>query len=591
MWEHRVRSGRVELAVRERGESDRPTVLLLHGFPDTGRVWDEVAEHLAERFHVVTYDVRGAGASTAPEGPENYRMEFLLEDLRAVIDATSPEEPVHLVGHDWGAIQGWSAVTSPRLAGRITSFTSTGGASLDHVASIARRTARKNPAAAARQLAMSSYIGLFQLPKLPELAIRRAVAPTFATALRRQGIAPRDGHPAETLEQDMIDGLNLYRTNMLGPRRQAEPSRVSVPVQIVVCTRDPYLSTELAHAHAGLSDRTWVRRVATGHWVQRSRPGLLSRWITEFVDAVAEGPVETKEFGAFDGHLVVVTGAGSGIGRATAYGFAANGARVVVADVDEGAAKHTADGIAALPGSTRGTAYVHQVDVADAAGMQRFAEEVRDTYGVPDVVVNNAGIGVAGPLLETSEEDWARITSINLDGVYRGCRLFGRQMTERGEGGHLVNLASMAAFSPTAALGAYSATKAAVLQLSECLRIELAPAGIGVSAICPGVINTPITRNSHYVGVDSGQADKLRELAVRAFERRGFPPEKVALAIMRAVLHDRPVVPVAPEAYVGRALSRLSPAAGRALGLLGNRINPNPSRKTFPDQRERARER
>ena len=83
MREHRVRSGRVELAVRERGESDRPTVLLLHGFPDTGRVWDEVAEHLAERFHVVTYDVRGAGASTALEGPENYRMEFLLEDLRS----------------------------------------------------------------------------------------------------------------------------------------------------------------------------------------------------------------------------------------------------------------------------------------------------------------------------------------------------------------------------------------------------------------------------------------------------------------------------------------------------------------------------
>ncbi len=133
----------------------------------------------------------------------------------------------------------------------------------------------------------------------------------------------------------MINGLNLYRTNMLGPRRTAEPSRVSVPVQIVVCTRDRYLSTELAHAHAWLSDTAWVRTVATGQWVQHSRPGLLSRWITEFVDAVAEGRVETKEFGAFDGRLVVVTGAGSGIGRATAYGFATNGARVVVADVDD----------------------------------------------------------------------------------------------------------------------------------------------------------------------------------------------------------------------------------------------------------------
>jgi NAD(P)-dependent dehydrogenase (short-subunit alcohol dehydrogenase family)/pimeloyl-ACP methyl ester carboxylesterase len=595
MREHRVGSGDVELAVRERGEAGLPTVLLLHGFPDTGRVWDEVAESLAHRFHVVTYDVRGAGASSVPEGIENYRMDLLLEDLRAVIEATSPDAPVHLVGHDWGAIQGWSAVTSPRLAGRIASFTSTGGASLDHTKALLRRTARKNPAAAARQLAMSWYIGMIQLPRLPELAVRRALAPLLATVLRRQGVAPRDGHPAETLEQDMLNGLSLYRANMLTQGGTATPTSISVPVQVqvpvqlVVCTRDQYLSTELASAHAGLAERTWVRRVASGHWIQRTRPGLLSQWIIEFVDAATEGGVESRQFGSFDGQLVVVTGAGSGIGRATAYGFAANGARVVVTDVDEDAAKKTADGIAGLPGPGRGTAYAHQVDVADAEAMQRFADEIRDTYGVPDVVVNNAGIAIAGPLLQTSEEDWARITSVNLDGVYRGCRLFGRQMAERGEGGHLVNLASMAAFSPTAPLGAYSATKAAVLQLSECLRIELAAAGIGVSAICPGAIKTPITRNTHYLGVNQAQADDLRDFANRAFQRRGFPPEKVALAIMRAVLHDRPVVPVTPEAYVGRALSRLSPAASRTLGLLGNRIMPNPSRKTVPDQRGRAR--
>ncbi|MCW2886424.1 MAG: short-chain dehydrogenase/reductase [Streptosporangiaceae bacterium] len=572
MREHRVGSGDIELAVRERGDTGRPTVLLLHGFPDTGGVWDEVAERLTGRFHVVTYDVRGAGASSAPEGVENYRMDLLLEDLRAVIDATSPDAPVHLVGHDWGAIQGWSAVNSPLLAGRIASFTSAGGASLGNTNALLRRMARKNPAATARQFAMSSYIGMIQLPRLPELTVRRALAPLFASVLRRQGITPRDGHPARTLERDMLNGLNLYRANMLGPDRTAAPPRVSVPVQIVVCSRDPYLSTELASAHAGLADRAWVRRVATGHWVQRTRPSLLSQWITEFVDAAAEGGVESREFGAFHGQLVVVTGAGSGIGRATAYGFAANGARVVVADVDEDAAKRTADGIAGLR-PAHGTAYVHQVDVADAEAMRRFADEVRDTHGVPDVVVNNAGIAIAGPLLETSEEDWARITSINLDGVYRGCRLFGRQMAERGEGGHLVNIASMAAFSPTGSLGAYSATKAGVLQLSECLGIELAPAGIGVSAICPGAIKTPITRNAHYLGVDRAQADELRDFATRAFEKRGFPPEKVALAIMRAVLHGRPVVPVSPEAYVGRALSRFSPATGRALGRLGGRLN------------------
>jgi NAD(P)-dependent dehydrogenase (short-subunit alcohol dehydrogenase family) len=104
--------------------------------------------------------------------------------------------------------------------------------------------------------------------------------------------------------------------------------------------------------------------------------------------------------------------------------------------------------------------------------------------------------------------------------------------------------------------------------------MELAEHGIGVSAICPGVINTPITTNSRYVGVDAGEADRLRMRAKRMFERRGYPPEKVALAIMRAVLDNRPVVPVAAEAHVGRAMSRISPAANRALAILSRRLDP-----------------
>jgi NAD(P)-dependent dehydrogenase (short-subunit alcohol dehydrogenase family) len=120
--------------------------------------------------------------------------------------------------------------------------------------------------------------------------------------------------------------------------------------------------------------------------------------------------------------------------------------------------------------------------------------------------------------------------------------------------------------------------KAGVLQLSECLRIELAEHGIGVSAICPGVINTPITTHSRYVGVDAAEADRLRERAKAMFERRGYPPEKVARAIMRAVLRNQAVVPVATEAYVGRALSRISPTANRALAAMLRRLDPTVER-------------
>ncbi len=123
----------VVLAVESRGVADAPTVVLVHGFPDSSRVWDEVAERLASTFHVVTYDVRGAGRSTAPRHRSGYRLERLADDLVAVADAVSPDAPVHVVGHDWGAIQAFEAATSPAHAPRLASFTCVSGASFDHV--------------------------------------------------------------------------------------------------------------------------------------------------------------------------------------------------------------------------------------------------------------------------------------------------------------------------------------------------------------------------------------------------------------------------------------------------------------------------
>ena len=271
----------------------------------------------------------------------------------------------------------------------------------------------------------------------------------------------------------------------------------------------------------------------------------------------------------FGGKLVVVTGAGSGIGRATALGFAANGARVVAADLN----MTTATEVAGLITGRGGVAHARQVDVAVAGDMERFANWVRTEVGVPDVVVNNAGIAMVGPLLAHTEEDWQRIVGVNLLGVARGCRLFGAQMAERGTG-HLVNIASAASYAPSASLPAYAATKAAVWMLSECLRAELAGTGIGVTAICPGFTSTPIARSARYLGVPPGAEDEVRENTVRALRRRRFPPEKVALAVMRAVLRDQRVVPVNAEARVLYVLSRLAPGTLRALARLEAKRSP-----------------
>jgi NAD(P)-dependent dehydrogenase (short-subunit alcohol dehydrogenase family) len=200
--------------------------------------------------------------------------------------------------------------------------------------------------------------------------------------------------------------------------------------------------------------------------------------------------------------------------------------------------------------------------------MRRLADEVLGTDGVPDVVVNNAGIGIAGPFLDTGVAEWRRIVDVNLLGVVEGCRLFGRAMAERGLGGQIANTASAAAFMPSKALPAYCATKAAVLMLSECLRAELAPHGIGVTAVCPGFIATNITRATEYVGRPAADQARLREQITRQYERRNFTPERVAAQIVAAIGADRPVAVVTPEAKLMRALSRFAPGlTRRAAGL------------------------
>ncbi|MEU0563929.1 SDR family oxidoreductase [Nonomuraea sp. NPDC005983] len=567
-----VESGDVRLAVFEEGDPADPTILLVHGYPDTHRVWDEVARRLSDRFHVVRYDVRGAGRSTAPHDHDHYDFDHLAADLAAVLDAIG-KPAVHLVGHDWGSLQGWDAVTRPGIRDRVASFTSFGGPGLAQAAQFARHGRRRDVAG---QLARSWYIGAFHVPVLPELAWSTFMPGMLKRTMRNNdGVRPRPGHPADTLAKDARNGLWLYRRNMAGRLHGGGDPNVGVPVQLIEAARDPFVSPALLSSLEQWAPRFWHRRIAAGHWAQRSHPDVVARMIAEFADHVDGGePSRTLrrarvEEGrrAFAERLVVVTGAGSGIGRATARAFAAHGAEVVCADLDLDAATRAADGIEKDLG---GTAHAVQVDVADADQMEAFARNIRTSYGVPDIVVNNAGIAVAGPFLDHSLDDWRRTLDVNLWGVIHGCRLFAAQMAERGEGGHIVNIASLAAFAPSRVLPAYSTSKAAVKMLSDCLRAELAGQGIGVSVVCPGFVSTPIAQHATYVGPD------LREDAERGLARRGYPPERVAAHILRAVHRDQAVVPVNAEGKIGYLLSRISPGAMRRLArLTGAPGNPH----------------
>jgi NAD(P)-dependent dehydrogenase (short-subunit alcohol dehydrogenase family) len=251
---------------------------------------------------------------------------------------------------------------------------------------------------------------------------------------------------------------------------------------------------------------------------------------------------------------VLVTGAASGIGRETALAFARAGAPVLAVDIDEAGARSTAGECA----RTGPPADAFGVDVADRRAVADLADKVHASHGPLEVLVNNAGVGMSGRFLDVEPADWDWIVGINLMGVIHGCQAFGPAMVARGRG-HVVNLASGLAYTHTASEGAYVTTKAAVLAFSRCLRADWYRHGVGVSVVCPGIVNTPIVTRARFRGA-SADPDQVRRLA-KLFRRRNYPPSRVADAILAAVEHDRPVVPVSPEARVGWMLHRLLPVA------------------------------
>lgn len=263
----------------------------------------------------------------------------------------------------------------------------------------------------------------------------------------------------------------------------------------------------------------------------------------------------------FAGKVAVVTGAGSGIGRATAVLLARLGCAVHASDLNG----ESAAAVAAEIESAGGRAVSHMLDVADAEAVEALAGRVFAAEGAVDVLHNNAGIGHGGAVEDTTAEDWRKVIEINVLGVGYGVQAFVPRMLQQGRPGHIVNTASLAGLTAVANMVPYCASKHAVVGLSESLNAELSPRGITVTALCPGIIDTPITASA----VMGGSIGERREEIQRFYRRFGGTADDVAEAAVDAVLKKQLIRTVPrSHAFVGWGVRRLSPRAGQPLSRL-----------------------
>ncbi|MCV7420548.1 SDR family NAD(P)-dependent oxidoreductase [Mycobacterium yunnanensis] len=262
----------------------------------------------------------------------------------------------------------------------------------------------------------------------------------------------------------------------------------------------------------------------------------------------------------------VITGAGSGIGRAFALELARRGGQIVCADINLERAAETVALIEALPS---GTGHAVQCDVSDRAAVELLAKQAQQIFdGPPTLVINNAGVGIGGkPVGDIGFDDWDWALGINLWGVVYGCELFTPMLREAGRGG-IINVASAAGFAAAPSMAAYNVSKAAVMSLSETLSAELAGTGVAITVLCPTFVKTNVFTDGRITPASMNLSQQLARLT-------GLSADDVAVRTLDA--HDRGRLYVVPQldATVIWHLKRHFPALYvRGAGLLG-RVLPS----------------
>jgi NAD(P)-dependent dehydrogenase (short-subunit alcohol dehydrogenase family) len=238
------------------------------------------------------------------------------------------------------------------------------------------------------------------------------------------------------------------------------------------------------------------------------------------------------------GKTAFITGAATGIGYGMAHAFLAAGMRVVIADIRADALGAALERL----GEAGGEVHALPLDVTDRAAMSAAADAAAARFGKVHVLCNNAGINVFGPVDQASFDDWDWIMEVNLDSVFNGIRAFLPGIKAHGEGGHIVNTASMASIVSGPGAGIYTAAKFAVRGLSECLWYSLAPQGIGVSVVCPGLVNSNIHHSEELRPASRAQSGYVKDpqfaKRLEEVQQLGMDPLEVGRKVLRGIRND-----------------------------------------------------
>ncbi|MFZ5723618.1 MAG: alpha/beta fold hydrolase [Pseudomonadota bacterium] len=304
-----VSTPEVDLHVVEDGDPSKPAILFLHGFPDCHRVWEKQMAALSRSFHVISFDMRGCGRSGDPEGRDTFRIDRLLPDIAAVIDATRGKKGrVHLVGHDWGSVIGWSFVADPAYAKRVISWTSMSGPHVGLMWQWLFRRLRSGSLQqwreAAEQFAHSWYVFALNIPGAGRALFRFAGVEVWTRALQRGGVPPTDPYldvGQNEVERMTLFPLRLYQQNAFRPPAPPAPGSITLPVQLIVPVDDEFVRPQLFHELGEVCTQLERVNIDANHWAQRSNPEQITILVREFV----------KRYGAKDEGLQRKAGTGN----------------------------------------------------------------------------------------------------------------------------------------------------------------------------------------------------------------------------------------------------------------------------------------